>query len=84
MTSAIAGYLLPGDPQRDLPEDLERACLETVKARWFARLRDPLVKGEQVQGIASADYWVPATGAGDPGLPLGVIGLLQRFCLPTV
>jgi hypothetical protein len=39
---------------------------------------------EQVQGIASADYWVPATGAGDPGLPLGVIGLLQRFCLPTV
>ena len=79
-----AGYRLPGDPQRDLPEDLERACLETVKARWFARLRDPLVKGEQVQGIASADYWVPSTGAGDPGLPPGVVGLLHRFCLPTV
>ena len=26
---------------------LERACLETVKARWFARLRDPLVKGSR-------------------------------------
>jgi hypothetical protein len=46
-------------------------------------LRDPLIKGEQVQGIA-ADYWVPSTGEGDPGLPPGVIGLLQRFCLPTV
>lgn len=79
-----AGYLLPGDPQRDLPEDLERACLETVKARWFARLRDPLVKGEQIQGIASADYWVPPTSTGDPGLPPGVIGLLQRHCLPTL
>ena len=79
-----AGYLLPGDPQHDLPEDLERACLETVKARWFARLRDPLIKGEQVQGIASTDYWVPSTGDGDPGLPPSVIGLLQRFCLPTV
>ena len=79
-----AGYWLPGDPQRDLPEDLERACLETIKARWFARLRDPLAKSEQVQGIASADYWVPSAGDGDPGLPPGVIGLLQRFCLPTV
>ena len=48
-----AGYVLPGDPQRDLPEGLERACLETVKARWFARLRDPLAKSEQVQGIAT-------------------------------
>ena len=79
-----AGYLLPGDPQRDLPEDLERACLETVKARWFARLRDPLIKGEQVQGIASADYWVPSTGDADPGLPPSVVGLLQRYRLPTV
>ena len=79
-----AGYRLPGDPQRDLPEDLERVCLETVKARWFARLRDPLVKGEQVQGIASADYWVPSTRAGDPGLPPSVVGLLQRYRLPTV
>jgi hypothetical protein len=79
-----AGYRLPGDPQRDLPEDLERACLETVKARWFARLRDPLIKGEQVQGVASADYWVPSTGAGDPGLPPSVVGLLQRYRLPIV
>ena len=34
------------------PKTLERACLETVKARWFARLRDPLAKSEQVQGVA--------------------------------
>jgi hypothetical protein len=79
-----AGYRLPGDPQRDLPEDLERACLETVKARWFARLRDPLAKSEQVQGAASANYWVPSTGTDDPGLPPSVVGLLQRYRLPTV
>jgi hypothetical protein len=70
--------------KRDLPEDLERACLETVKARWFARLRDPLVKGEQIQGIASADYLAPFTGAGDPGLPPSVVGLLQRYRLPII
>ena len=75
---------MPGDPQRDLPEDLERACLETVKARWFARVRDPLAKGEQVQGIASADYCVPSTGDGDPGLPPSVVGLLQRYRQPVV
>lgn len=79
-----AGYRLPGDPHRDLPEDLERACLEAVKARWFARVRDPLVKAEQVQGVASADYWVPSTATGDPGLPPAVIGLLQRYRLPTL
>ena len=42
------------------------------------------MRGEQVQGIASADYWVPSTGAGDPGLPPNVVGLLQRYRLPTV
>ena len=42
------------------------------------------MRGEQVQGIASADYWVPSTGAGDPGLPPSVVGLLQRYRLPIV
>ncbi len=79
-----AGYRLPGTPDRDLPADLERACIEAIKARWFARLRDPLVKGEEVPGVAVADYWVPADGSGDPGLPPIVIGMLWRWRLPTI
>ena len=31
-------YPLPGDPQRDLPEDLERACLGNGQGPLFARL----------------------------------------------
>lgn len=79
-----AGYALPGAIDRDLPDDLERACIETVKARWFARLRDPLAKSEQVQGVASTNYWVPNDSSDDPGLPPAVIGLLARHRLPTL
>lgn len=79
-----AGYALPGAIDRDLPDDLERACIEAVKARWFARLRDPLAKSEQVQGVASTNYWVPNESSDDPGLPPAAIGLLARHRLPTL
>jgi uncharacterized phiE125 gp8 family phage protein len=62
-----AGYALPGvGAGRDLPEDIERAALELVRAAWFARRRDPALIGEDLSGVLALRYesrpggWPPA------------------------
>jgi hypothetical protein len=50
------GWILPGAPDRDLPEAIERACLETVKAAWFARRRDPRVTAERADEVYSGEW----------------------------
>ncbi|MCO5132443.1 MAG: hypothetical protein M9932_18125 [Xanthobacteraceae bacterium] len=51
------GYVLPGQPNRTLPNDIERAALSLVRGSWFARTRDPLIRSEAVDGIGSTDYF---------------------------
>lgn len=48
-----AGWKLPGDPERNLPHDIERAVLLAVSSYYRGRQRDPLVKSERiaVEGI---------------------------------
>lgn len=53
-----AGYVM----LTSLPHDLERACIELVKRRWFARKRDPLVKSETVPDVYEVGYWVNGNG----------------------
>ncbi|MBN9241906.1 MAG: phage head-tail connector protein [Mesorhizobium sp.] len=52
-----AGFVLPNDPGRTLPADIERAALSLVKAGWFARSRDPLIRSETIEGAGSTDYF---------------------------
>jgi len=73
-----AGYVLPGDPGRTLPEDLERAAIMLVRNWWNERDRDPLVKAEQTEGVGRTEYWVGAP-AGGATLPPEVEGLLQPY-----
>lgn len=67
-----AGYVLPGDEgdTRTLPHDIERACIDTVKAWFHARERDPAVTGEGV-GDYQASY--------AQGLPASVRQLLEPW-----
>lgn len=61
-----------------LPNDLERACIDLVKHRWFARARDPLVKSVSVDGVATEGYWVGGVGEG-AGLPPDVEALIAPY-----
>ncbi len=70
-----AGYLLPGQPGRDLPANLERACLDTAKGLFHAADRDPLVRSEAEQGIGSTSWLDPDAAAG--GLPQAVAAMLS-------
>jgi len=66
-----AGYVLPGDQgTRTLPHDIERACIETVKAWYSAKERDPAITGERI-----GDYQVSYA----QGLPTSVVQLLTPW-----
>lgn len=78
-----AGYILPGKPGRTLPEDVERATIMLVKAGWFGRSRDPLVRTEDVSGVLSTTFWVGGFGEG-ASLPPDVEGLLSPHRQPSI
>jgi uncharacterized phiE125 gp8 family phage protein len=65
-----AGYELLGG----LPYDVERACLDTCKAWWHARGRDPMLRSESDQSIGSVSY-IASTDTGF--LPLQVQSALK-------
>ena len=72
----VAGYKLPGEGARDLPFDIERACIDLVKLRYHARGRDPLLRGQEHDGVGSETYWVG--GASDGGaMPPDIRALLD-------
>lgn len=73
-----AGFALPGAAGRTLPEDVEKAAIALVKAAYFARTRDPLVKSESIEGVGSTAYWV-----GD-AIPPDIAGLLSGYCLSAL
>jgi len=70
-----AGYVLPGEDERTLPPDIERATLLTVRAAWHAAGRDPLLRSETIEGVGSSAYF----GAGASGLSAEVEGLLTPY-----
>ena len=39
-------------------------AIDLISAARFGRLRDPLVKGEEVPGVMRTDYWVGSVGNG--------------------
>lgn len=51
-----AGWRLPGQDDRDLPEDVERACVLTVLAWYKAQGRDPMLRSEQSQDVGSQSW----------------------------
>ena len=70
-----AGYLVPGQPGRDLPANLERACLDTAKGLFHAADRDPQLRSEAAQGVGSTSWLDPDVAGG--GLPQGVAAMLS-------
>lgn len=51
----VAGYVLPGDPDRDLPEDIELACLMLVRDLYYSRRKVSSVQSEKI-GDYSVTY----------------------------
>lgn len=74
----VAGYVLPGQPDADLPGHIEQACIETVVAWYRGAKRDPSVASKKVGDltITYQDTEVPTAAA--LGLPPMARALLSR------
>lgn len=79
----VSGYNLPGVAERTLPHDVERAAIMLVKAAHFAGARDPTLRSEQTDGVATFTYYA-ASGAGADAMPLEVAGLLAGYRRPGI
>lgn len=66
-----------------IPDDLQDACIRLVKADWFARLRDPRLRSENVEGVYSTQYWF-ATGPGGGAFPPDVAEMLDFYRVPVI
>ena len=70
-----AGYVM----LTTLPQDLERACIDLVKHRWFARARDATLKSREVVDVGREDYWVGGIPGQDGGMPAEISVLLEPW-----
>lgn len=73
-----AGYALLDS----LPDGIEDAVLTLIKDAWFAKGRDPRVKGESIPNVISYDYWVGEIGKS--GMPPDVVSRLEPHRPPVV
>lgn len=63
------GWLLPDEDGRDLPAEIEDACLIAVRALWSGLDRDPMLRSEQVPEVYSVSYWSSSAAGNSSGLP---------------
>ncbi|MFC0410977.1 head-tail connector protein [Roseomonas elaeocarpi] len=73
------GYALPGEPDRDLPADIEEACLIMVAARHAARGRDPMLRSETTEGVGSASFIATADMSGMPPQAAALLEPYRRW-----
>ena len=73
-----AGYELPFDGDGGtLPSDIEYATIMLVRQWWHAAERDPMLRSDSVDGVASVAYQIAAFG--DRSLSPEIEGLLLRY-----
>jgi hypothetical protein len=68
----------------NLPDDLQDAALQLVKARWYARGRDPQIRSENVPGAYEAQYWFGAGPGSEGDLPPSIKAMVDRYRVPTI
>jgi hypothetical protein len=74
-----AGWLLPGEVGRDLPADIERACIELCARSFHARGRDPALRSYEAVDIERYSLSAADSVATRDGLPLDVAERLAPY-----
>ena len=69
-----------------IPADVSAAVIRMVSQRWFARGRDPNLRGETIPGVYQANYWVSTgvDGGQDGNLSPDVQAMLDNYRTPVV
>jgi hypothetical protein len=67
-----------------IPDDLQDAALELVKAAWFARTRDPMLRAENIEGVLSSQWWFAGGPGSETGLPPKVESMIDQYRIPVI
>lgn len=75
-----AGYLLPPDPDADLPPAIESCTKKLVKSFCLNLSRDQMLRTEAVPGVMEFGYWVGTVGDPEqlPAEILAELALVRR------
>jgi hypothetical protein len=76
----VAGFLLPGESNRNLPDDIERACIDLVKRAYHASGQDPMRKADEVDGIGRIEFFAPSS----KGLPADIEAILADYRIQAI
>lgn len=66
-----------------IPGDVVDAVIRMVKARVFARERDPMLRTESITGVRDVSYWVP-TGEDAGSMSPDILDLLNGYRVPVI
>ena len=77
----VVVYLAGYEP---IPADVQDAVLKLVKARWFARDRDPQARQVNVVGVMESSYWFGAGPGSSGDLPPDVQAIFDRYRVPVI
>lgn len=68
----------------EIPDDLSDATMQLIKARWFARTRDPGLRSENIAGAYEAAYWFGSGPGSEGDLPPNIMAMLDRYRVPVL
>lgn len=63
--------------------EIQDAVIQMCKARWFARLRDPLLRAQNIEGVVDNTYWFGAGPGGDTDMTPEIEAKLSRWRVPV-
>ena len=69
---------------RDVPDDVEEACLRLVAGRYRSRGRDPSLIQRDTPGVGTERWWFGGVPGQSGALPPDVAGLLDNYRVPVV
>jgi len=67
-----------------VPNDIQDAVSEMVKARWYAQTRDPQIRERNVEGVMQTAYWFGTGPGGDTDMPPSIQAKLERYRVPVI
>ena len=67
-----------GYAQADIPGDIQRACTDLVKLRYFSRSRDPALRSERILNVIDSSYTATSSAATKRGLPIDIAQRLDE------
>lgn len=54
----VAGYILPDDPDSNLPHDIQDAVITLMRMAWKGKDRDPALRSQSAGEIGNQSFWL--------------------------